>query len=470
MPLQFYNSLTRQKQVFKPLKNGKVGLYTCGPTVYNYAHIGNLRTYVFEDILKRVLILNGYKVNHVMNITDVGHLTSDADSGEDKIEKRAAKESRSVWEIADFYTQEFKDNLESLNILGPNKWIRATKTIKEQISLIKELEKKGFTYTINDGVYFDTSKLKNYGQLSTLKKEEIMAGVRVEMGQKKNPTDFALWKFSYQGGKSFDPAQDDAAKRRQMEWASPWGVGFPGWHTECVVMSCKELGLPFDIHCGGIDHLSIHHPNEIAQAEAAYDKPLANYWLHGEFLIIGEDKMAKSENNFIIIRTLQEKNVPPLALRYLYLTTHYRSKLNFSWESLTAAKNALAKIYETISGWQKNGKADKQYLEQFLSAINDDLDTPKAIALTWQLIDSLLSPENKLATLFEFDKIFGLNLEKIWHQYKKIPGEIKKLVNQREKVRQEKNWQESDRLREEIKKLGYSVEDTSTGPVIKKIF
>lgn len=458
MPIQLYNSLTRQIEEFKPIKSGKAGLYTCGPTVYNYAHIGNLRTYVFEDILKRVLILNGYRVNHVMNITDVGHLTSDADSGEDKIEKRAAKESRSVWEITDFYTQEFKNNLQNLTILEPNKWIYATNTIKDQINLIKKLEKKGFTYTINDGVYFDTSKLKNYGQLSTLKKDEIKAGLRVEMGQKKNSTDFALWKFSPPNSK------------RQMEWNSPWGVGFPGWHTECVIMSSKELGLPFDIHCGGIDHLSIHHPNEIAQAEAAYEKKLANYWLHGEFLIMDETKMAKSEGNFIILRHLLEKNIPPLALRYLYLTTHYRSKLNFSWESLEAAKNALHKIYETISGWQNLGQIDQKYLTDFKNFLNNDLDTPKALALTWQLIDSSLPTESKLSTLFEFDKVLGLNLKNVWHQFKKIPDQVKKIVNQREKARQEKNWPASDHLRDEIKKLGYHVEDTSTGPIIKKIF
>jgi len=470
MILQLFNSLSRQKQEFKPIKKGKVGLYTCGPTVYNYAHVGNLRTYVFEDILKKALILNGYGVNHVMNITDVGHLTSDADSGEDKIEKRANKENRTVWEIADFYTQEFKDNLRNLNIAKPNKWIRATDTVKDQINLIKKLEEKGFTYTIDDGVYFDTSKLKNYGQLSTLKKEEIMAGARVDMGQKKNSTDFALWKFSYHDGRSFDSTQDDATKRRQMEWNSPWGTGFPGWHTECVAMSRKELGLPFDIHCGGIDHLSVHHPNEIAQAEAAYKKPLANFWLHGEFLIINEDKMAKSEDNFIILKTLQDKNISPLALRYLYLTTHYRSKLNFSWESLMAAQNALHRIYETISGWKKVGKADQKYQEQFLDFINDDLDTPKTIALAWQLIDADLSSGTKLSTLFEFDKIFDLNLKNIWHKSRKIPNEINKLIAQREKARQEKNWPESDQLREEIKKLGYQVEDTTIGPTIKKIF
>jgi len=458
MILQLYNSLSRQKEVFKPIHDKKVGLYTCGLTVYNYAHIGNLRTYVFEDILKRVLIGNNYKVKHVMNITDVGHLTSNNDYGEDKVEKEAAQKKKTAWDLTQYYTNQFKEDLKELNILSPDLWPRATETIKDQIDLIKKLEEKGFTYTLDDGVYFDTSKLKNYGQLSTLQKDEIKAGARVEMGNKKNTTDFALWKLSPKDSK------------RQMEWESPWGIGFPGWHTECVVMSAKNLGLPFDIHCGGIDHLSIHHPNEIAQAEAAYNKPLANYWLHGEFLIIDQNKMAKSAGNFITLKTLKEKNIPPLAYRYLLLTTHYRSKLNFSWESLEATKNALNKIYETISGWKKLGKPDKKYLENFFTFVNDDLDTPKALALMQELINSELTSEIKLATLFELDKVFGLSLELVWHQSKEIPHQVKNLFTQREKARQEKNWLESDCLRQEIKNLGYLVEDNPAGSVIKKYF
>jgi len=458
MELKLYNSLSRKKEVFKPIKDKRVGLYTCGPTVYNYAHLGNLRTYIFEDILKRVLIYNGYRVKHVINITDVGHLTSNADTGEDKIELGAKREKKTAWQMADFYTKEFKKNLKDLNILPPDKWVKATQTIRDQINLIKKLEEKGFTYILEDGIYFDTSKLKDYPKLSTLIKEKILPGARVEMGNKKNPTDFALWKFSPKD------------KKRQMEWKSPWGIGFPGWHTECVVMSIKNLGIPFDIHCGGIDHLSIHHPNEIAQAEAAYGKLMANYWLHGEFLIIDEKKMGKSGGNFIILKNLKEKNISPLAFRYLCLTGHYRSKLNFSWEGLEGAKNSLYKIYETISAWKKVGKVEKKYQEEFLSFINDDLNIPVALALMWKLIDSTLNPEVKLATIFEFDKVFGLNLKDVWRRLRKIPNQVKKIVKLREKARKEKNWQEADRLRQEIKKLGYQVEDTTEGSIIKKIF
>ncbi len=458
MIIKLFNSLTRRKEIFKPIKDKIVSLYTCGPTVYNYPHLGNLRTYIFEDILKRVLIANGYKVKHVMNITDVGHLTSDADTGQDKIEEAAKREKKTAWEIANFYTKEFKRNLKALNILFPNRWVKATKTIKDQIEFIKKLEKKGFTYLIEDGVYFDTSKLPTYGKLSTLKKEEILPGARIDVKGKKNPTDFALWKFSPKGIK------------RQMEWNSPWGVGFPGWHTECVVMSIKNLGIPFDIHCGGVDHLSIHHPNEIAQAEAVYQKPLANFWLHGEFLNFGQEKMAKSTGRFIILKDLIEKGYDPLAFRYLCLTTHYRSKLNFTWSSLKASQNALKKIYQKISGFKKGKVGCADYEEKFLAAVNDDLNLPKALAITWNLIDSNLPDQVKLVSLFKFDQILGLSFEKIWHQSQRIPYKIKRLVEQREKLRQEKKWSEADEIREEIKKLGYQIEDTKEGPIIKKIF
>ena len=335
--LKFYNTLSKKKKVFKPLKDKKVGLYTCGPTVYLYAHIGNLRTYIFEDILKRVLLYNGYKVKHIMNITDVGHLTSDADTGEDKIELKAKKERKTAWQIADFYTKAFKRDLKFLNIKEPDFWVKATKTIEGQIKLIKILEKKGFTYKISDGIYFDSSKLKTYGKLRGKQRIKIKPGARIEMVPgKKNPTDFALWKFTPPGIK------------RQMEWDSPWNRGFPGWHTECVVMSIKYLGIPFDIHCGGVDHILIHHTNEIAQGEAAFGKILAKYWLHGEFLVLKEGRMGKSEGNIVILEDLIKKGFNSLAYRYLCLGAHYRSKLTFSWEGLEASQNALDNLRQKI--------------------------------------------------------------------------------------------------------------------------
>lgn len=460
--IKLYNTLSRKKEVFKPLKDKKVRLYTCGPTVYWYAHIGNLRTFIFEDILKRVLEYNGYRVKHLMNITDVGHLTSDEDSGEDKIELRAKQEKKSAWQIADFYTKTFKKDLKALNIIPPTLWAKATDYIKEQIEFIKILERKGFTYKIDDGVYFDTSKLKTYGRLQG-KKLKIKAGARVKLvAGKKNPADFALWKFTPPGVK------------RQMEWDSPFGRGFPGWHTECVVISKKFLGIPFDIHCGGIDHILIHHTNEIAQAEAAFGKILANFWLHGEFLTIQGGRMGKSEGNIIILEELIKKKINPLAYRYLCLTTHYKSKLNFSWKSLDAAKNALDNLYERIQGikiskqTKEKSKIALRYLNRFFDFINDDLNMPKALAVLWEVVKSPeLKKQEKYNLIVEFDKVFGLNLTKIKKTV--IPSEIKELIEKREKYREEKKWEEADKIREKIKKMGYLLEDTRSGPKVKKI-
>jgi len=453
--LRLYNTLGRKKQNFKPLKNKKVGLYTCGPTVYWYAHIGNLRTYIFNDILKRVLEYNKYKVKHIMNITDVGHLTSDADIGEDKIELRAKKEKKTAWQIAEFYTKAFQKDIKALNIKSPDKWIKATDTIKEQIDLIKLLEKKGYTYQIEDGVYFNTSKIKDYGKLTGSKKRKLKPGARIKIVKgKKNPTDFALWKFAPKGVK------------RQMEWKSPWGKGFPGWHTECVAISIKHLGIPFDIHTGAIDLIPTHHTNEIAQAEAGYNKDLAKFWLHGEYLISKQEKMAKSKGGIITINSLIKKQINPLAYRYLTLGTHYKSKLTFSWESLESAQNALEKLYDKFSRIknQKLGIKNANYKKEFLSYINDDLNTPKALALMWKLIKT-----NKASydLLLEFDKIFGLNLDKV--KKPRIPEKIKKLAQQREKYRKEKNWRLADEIRKKIKQKGYLLEDTKQGPKIKNI-
>ncbi|GMX58721.1 MAG: cysteine--tRNA ligase [Candidatus Microsyncoccus archaeolyticus] len=480
--IKLYNTLNRKKQEFKPIKDNEVGIYTCGPTVYWYAHVGNLRTYVFEDILKRVLKYNGYKVKHVMNITDVGHLTSDSDSGEDKLEKGAKKERKTVWDIAEFYTEQFKKDLKALNIEEPDIWIKATDTIEDQINLIKELEKKGFTYIIKDGVYFDTSKLEKYGKLWGLKEKKELRGRIEEVKEKRNKTDFALWKFSPEN------------EKRQMEWDSPWGKGFPGWHTECVVMSAKELGVPFDIHCGGIDHISVHHTNEIAQAEAAYNKPLSNYWLHGEFLTLKGGKMSKSLGNIITVGNLIQKGINPLAYRYLCLSSHYRSKLVFSDESIDFALNSLNKLFEKtieLKGAKKESKDKKDYKEKFLKFINDDLNMPNALALMWDMLkDKELSDSDKYELLIDFDKVFGFNLallESVKQDSKYIiktlnednilvftsdinvlPKDIQELINKREEYRKSKEWEMADKTRKEIEEKGWTIEDSQGKTIIKK--
>ncbi len=453
--IKLYNTLTRKKEIFKPLEKKTVGLYTCGPTVYNYAHLGNLRTYIFEDILKRVLIYNGYNVFHVMNITDVGHLTGDRDMGEDKLEKEARKKKKSAWEIAEFYIQAFKKDIKKLNIIPPNVYSRAThpQNIKKQIQLIQILEKKGYTYRTSDGIYFNTSKFPHYNKLSHLKLSELKEGARVEKNpEKKNPTDFALWKFSPRN------------KKRQMEWESPWGTGFPGWHIECSAISLRHLKKNLDIHCGGVDHINVHHTNEIAQSEAATGEKFFNYWMHGAFLNIkGGKKMAKSQKNFLTLKTaLTDKGINPLAFRYATLQTHYRKPMEYSEKSLKSAQNALTSLYAQIKELKKASSEkkliiNKTFRKEFLSAINDDLNTPKALAVLTKTLKSQLPEPEKLATVLDFDKIFGLNFEKI--KTEKIPKEIVSLAQKRQKARQEKNWELSDRLREKIQSKGYIIED-----------
>ena len=468
MPIRLYNTLTKQIEDLKPLKK-VIGLYTCGPTVYNFAHIGNLRTFVFEDVLKRTLIYNGLKVKHIMNITDVGHLTSDADTGEDKMEKGAAREGKSAWGVAKFYEKKFKEDLLALNIIKATKYPKATDHIKEQIALIKQLEQKGFTYQTRDGVYFDTSKLPDYGKLANLKNQSLEAGARVEMGEKKNPTDFALWKLSPRD------------QKRQMEWKSPWGVGFPGWHIECSAMAVKYLGQPFDIHAGGIDHVPVHHTNEIAQSEAAADKPLANLWMHGEFLLINSDKMSKSGDNFITLQTLREHGISPVAYRYFLLQAHYRKQLTFSWEALQAAQTGLKHLYEEALELKKMSwkNIDHKIIKKiqidnetnFINNIYNDLNVPGAIAYIWAHLHQ--NWIMKYETLLKFDEVLGLDiknnvnaLEKIKEE--KIPAEIKKLVAERDLARKNKNWSESDRLRAELEKQGYAVEDSKMGTKVTK--
>lgn len=461
MPIYLYNTLTRRIDEFKALKKNHVGLYTCGPTVYNYAHIGNLRTYVFEDLLKRIFEYNGYKVKHVMNITDVGHLTSDSDTGEDKMEKGSSREGKTAWELAEFYTHEFRLDIEDLNIIAPSIWCRATDHIKEQINLIKKLEKKGFTYATSDGIYFNTSKLKDYGKLANLQNQDLRAGVRVDIGDKKNTTDFALWKFS------------PKLEKRQMEWKSPWGVGFPGWHIECSAMATKYLDQPFDIHCGGVDHIPVHHTNEIAQSEAAYESPLANYWMHGEFLLMGSDKMAKSGDNFVTVRTLKEHHISPLAYRFLLLQTHYRKQLTFSWDALQAAQNGLDHLYQSAKKLPKEKEmsgaaieSEEKIKNEFKEKINDDLNISTALSLVWGAVK-----QNEISqeTLLEFDEIFGLRIkESLSKKEAPLPTEIQELITKRDKARADKQWSVSDEIRLKLESMGYKVEDSKGGTMVSK--
>ena len=384
-----------------------------------------------------------------MNITDVGHLTSDADEGEDKIEKGAKREGKTAWEIAEFYTQAFKRDLSDLNIEEPKVWCKATDHIKEQIKLIKKLEKKGFVYKTVDGIYFDTSLLPDYGRLANLKNQELRAGVRVEVGDKKNITDFALWKFS------------PALSQRQMEWKSPWGVGFPGWHIECSAMSAKYLGQPFDIHCGGIDHVPVHHTNEIAQSEAAENKPLANYWLHGEFLLTNEAKMAKSEGNFLTLETIKAKGFSPLAYRYLLLQTHYRKQLNFSWEALEAAQNGLNRLYHTVSVISSviPSEAEESLADQFTELVNNDLNLPEALALIWTSLKNQKISLKTVLLLMRFGIGYKNKIAEIKKSGEQISPEIKKLITERDLARKNKDWTKSDELRKKLEELGYEVKD-----------
>ncbi len=452
--LKLFNTLTRQQEEFKPLDQGKVRMYTCGPTVYWDAHMGNLRSYVFEDVLVKTLELNGFDVTRVLNITDVGHLTDDADEGEDKMEKGARRDNRSVWEIAQTYLDNFLRDADKLNIKIPAKPLlcRATDHIAEQIELVKILEEKGFAYRINDGMYFDTSKFKDYGKLSGQKAEDKEEGARVEANpEKRNKTDFALWKFSPADGK------------RQMEWESPWGVGFPGWHAECSAMAHKYLGQPFDIHCGGIDHIPVHHENEIAQSEAAYGVKLADYWMHNEFLTVDGQKMSKSLGNVYTVSDLEAKGFDPLALRYFYLQAHYRQTENFTLEALQASQNALRKLWNHSRELDKPGSVLADIEADFMSALNDDLNTPRALAVIWKLMDGDYASADKAATLLMMDKVLGLSLDKFVAKKIKIPAEIQELLDRRQAARGQKDWAGSDELRQVIEKSGWTVEDTKDG-------
>jgi cysteinyl-tRNA synthetase len=461
MKLYLHNTLTLKKEEFKEIKKGKVGIYSCGPTVYNYAHLGNLRAYLFVDLLKRVLIYNNYQVKHVMNITDVGHLSGDMDMGDDKVESQAKKEKKDAWQIADYYTKAFQEDLKHLNILAPDIWAKVSDHIDKQIELIEILEKKGFTYKTSDGIYFDTSLVKDYNKLSHLPLETLKEGARVEKNiEKKSPTDFALWKFSPKN------------KKRQMEWSSPWGIGFPGWHIECSALSRQFLGELRDIHSGGIDHINIHHTNEIAQSECAYGEKYFNYWLHNAFLnIVGGKKMAKSEDNFLTLKkAIINQGINPLVYRLASLQVHYRKNMEFSLFSLKNLESSLNKLYQQVDRIKKEakqlGEINNVKREEFILALNDDLNSPQALAVLNELIKSQkIKNEDKLATLYDFDRVLGLNLSQAHRYLKKevkisnLSPALKDLLNKRKLAKEKKDYSQADLIREKIKVLGYEIED-----------
>lgn len=453
MDIYFTNSLTKKKEKFKPNQKNKVGLYTCGPTVYNNPHIGNLLPYIFWDVLKRFLESQNYEVNHVMNLTDVGHLVSDGDTGEDKMEKASRLENKSAWEIAHHFIKVFKDDIRKVNVLPPTKYLRATDTIEEQINFVKILDEKGYLYRTHDGMYFDTSKLKKYGQLANLDKVDLQEGARVEKNEeKKNITDFAVWKFSPQD------------KQRQMEWDSPWGKGFPGWHLECSVMSRMELGDNFDIHTGGIDHLTVHHPNEMAQSEAVTGKLQANYWLHNAHIKFDGGKISKSAGTFITIGDIIKKGYWPMAYRYLILQNHYRKPVNFSWHSLEAAENGLKNIIKSIAFLNEGGdNTHEKCLYNFYEALADDLNTSKALAVLQTVIDTAIDDGQKLATIYKMDEVLGLNLQNLRTAALQLTDEAKELLNKRQTARENKDWELSDKLRTDLEKKGVEVQDTAQG-------
>ncbi len=462
--LKLYNTLSRKREEFRPLKEGKVGMYCCGPTVYNYAHIGNLRSYIFEDVLRRVLEFNTYDVKHIVNITDVGHLASDADEGEDKLMKAIVREGKSpsvesMMQLARKYEDAFKSDIRLLNIKEPAVWCRATEHVREMIELIKRIDKNGYAYKTTGGLVFDTSKFGHYADLGKLKLEDLKAGARVKLDEeKKSPSDFALWIVNQ--------------PNHLMQWESLFGKGFPGWHIECSAMSIKYLGEQFDIHCGGIDHIPIHHTNEIAQSEAATGKhPWVKYWLHGGFLIMEKGKMSKSSGEFLTLQVLMAKGYEPVVYRYFCLGAHYRQQLSFSFEGLDAARAAYEKLKAKVIELKQKGDAgivdDISYLSKFTEAINDDLNMPKALAVMWDMLKDE-DVGNKLSLLIEFDRVFGLGIKEMNKEEVEIPPEVQELLKKRNEARKKKEWKLSDELRDKIKENGFSVLDTKDGQKVEK--
>lgn len=429
-------------------------MYNCGPTVYDRAHIGNLRSYVFADIVRRTFEYFGYHVHQVINITDIGHLSGDGDAGDDKMTTALKREGlpmtlEAMKTVGDKYFEAFVADLKSMNIELPKEFPRASDHIEGNIEIIGLLDEKGYIYKTSDGMYYDTSKFPNYGKLGNIDIASLRAGARVEVNsEKRDPTDFALWKFN-----------------NEIGWDSPWGKGFPGWHIECSTMSRKYLGQPFDIHTGGIDHIPVHHNNEIAQSEGAFGVPLANYWLHNEFLNVADGKMAKSQGNFVTLETLRDETISPIAYRYWLLTAHYRSPINFSLEAVRASQNALIRLMSHICNITEAGNIVPSYKEQFDMYISDDFDTPKAIAVVWDIMkDENVSLGDKRTTILDFDRVLGLGLDAIKNTDEpEIPAEIVALAEAREVARNSKDWKQADALRKEMESRGYSIRDDGSG-------
>ena len=460
MKIYFYNTLSKEKQEFQPLKGKEVRMYTCGPTVYYFAHIGNLRAYLFMDTLRRVLKYNGYTLKHVINITDVGHLVSDADEGEDKMLKAARRENKDPYEIANFYMNAFLKDIDKLNIDKPEIIARATEHIDVMEQYVKKIIENGYTYQTEDTIYFDTSKLKNYGILSGKKVEEQKAGARVDFdNNKKNISDFALW--------------IKAPENHIMKWDTFFGKCYPGWHLECSAMGYKYLGEEFDIHTGGIDHIPIHHENEIAQAQGFCGKIPARFWMHVNFLTVNGGKMSKSLNNLYTLEDLKEKGYEPLTYRMFNFTSNYRNKINFTWEAMDAAKTALNRLRE---GYLKHAEGtatiDEKELEElenrFHEAINDDLNMPVAMSVVWDIIKNPNKSKDFQKLLLKFDEVLGLDLKNYQKVENDIPEEDKKLVEERNEARKNKNWAESDRIRDILMSKGYTVKDGKEGTIIEK--
>lgn len=449
MELKLYNTLTRNREEFRPIEPGKAGMYVCGPTVYLYAHIGNLRSYIFADLLRRTLEYNGYDVTHVMNITDVGHLESDADEGEDKMEITAKRENKSPWEIAEYFTAHFFRQMDALSIKRPTILCKATDHIEGMVKMTEKLVEKGFAYRAADGIYFDVQKFDSYGKLSGNRLEELQAGARVEVREgKRHPADFALWK--------------DAPPQHIMQWQSPWGMGFPGWHIECSVMAMQYLGPRVDIHTGGIDHIPIHHENEIAQSEAYLGHPWVNYWLHGEFLQVDGGKMSKSLGNVYTIFDLAERGYEPHCFRYLCLNAHYRTPLNFTREAIEGAKTALNRLRQAYTKLpQDQVPPDEALKAKFQAAINDDLNIPLALSYLWEAVRSGAPGARNTVDLF--NRVFGLDLALKTEPLAQLPPELMDLVEERQQARASKDWATSDRLRDELAARGVAVKDTKEG-------